>query len=311
VIEATGLTHRYGSLTALTDLDLSVPEGSVYALIGPNGAGKTTLLQILRGLRHPSLGEVLVFGKPVGELTAADRAAIGYVAEGMRLPGWMTVGQLEAYVGPLYPAWDNTLADELRARFRLDPARRIGALSKGERMKAALLCALAPRPRLLLMDEPFSGMDALVKDELVRGVLESAGVEGWTVLVCSHDLGELEMLADHLGFLDRGRLLFSEPMDVVRETFCRVEVVTGGTGETAGTDAAGTSTGWPAGWLSVERSGQRMSILVRDDATTIESSIRSVIPGVTRVEIRPATLREIFVALAPRQAGVIRTWETA
>src|SRR5690606_14549656 len=117
------------------------------ALLGPNGAGKTTLLQILAGLRRPAAGWARVLGKDVTALGVGDRQAIGYVAEGLRLPGWMTLRQLEAYLAPLYPEWDRSLADELRRRFRLDPDRRIRTFSRGEHMKAALLCALAPRPR--------------------------------------------------------------------------------------------------------------------------------------------------------------------
>ena len=156
VIEVDGLTHRYGSVTALADVDIQVPEGTLYALLGPNGAGKTTLLQILMGLRRPTAGRVSLLGKGISELTLQDRASIGYVAEGQPLPGWMTLQQLEEYLAPLYSTWDHALADELRRRFRLNPGRRIKTLSRGEHMKAALLCTLAPRPRLVLMDEPFT-----------------------------------------------------------------------------------------------------------------------------------------------------------
>ena len=168
LIEASGLTHRYGRSVALRDVELTVPEGALYALLGPNGAGKTTLLKILLGLLRPTAGRVALLGKELPYLTQRDRAAIGYVAEGQHLPGWMTMDRLEAYLAPLYPTWDFALASQLRGRFRLPVGRRLRQMSRGERMKAALLVALAPRPRLLIMDEPFTGMDALVKDELVR-----------------------------------------------------------------------------------------------------------------------------------------------
>ncbi|HSR43439.1 MAG TPA: ABC transporter ATP-binding protein, partial [Longimicrobiales bacterium] len=164
-----GLTHRYGRHTALVDVDLDVPEGSLYALLGPNGAGKTTLMKILLGLLRPTSGQVRVRGRDVARLTAVDRRRIGYVAEGQELPDWMTVRQLQEYLAPLYPSWDGELAADLQERFRLAPGRKIRQLSRGERMKAALLSALAFRPEVLIMDEPFTGMDALVKDELVSG----------------------------------------------------------------------------------------------------------------------------------------------
>lgn len=303
-VEVVGLTHRYGAVSALLNVDLRVPEGAVYALLGSNGAGKTTLLQILMGLRRPTRGCVSMLGKELSQLTVPDRASIGYVAEGQPLPGWMTLEQLEGYLAPLYSTWDHALADELRRRFRLSPRRKIKTLSRGEHMKAALLCTLAPRPRLVLMDEPFTGMDALVKDELVRGLLESAGNEGWTVLISSHDLDELESLADWVGFLDEGRLRLSEPMDVLRERFKQVEVV-------LGEGASPTLNGFPPEWLSVERSGRRISFLSPSGNGVEEEDLRRWFPKAARIDARAASLREIFVGLARRAAGESQLQEVA
>jgi ABC-2 type transport system ATP-binding protein len=305
IVETHGITHRYGNVDALADVDLAVPEGAVYALLGPNGAGKTTLLQILMGLLRPMRGRVSLLGKDASRLTLEDRGAIGYAAEGQSLPRWMTLEQLEAYLAPLYPAWDRALAADLRRRFRLPPGRRIGVLSRGERMKAALLCALAPRPRLLILDEPFTGMDPLVKDELVQGILESAGSEGWTVLLCSHDIGELEMLADWVGFLDAGRLVLSEPMEVLRERLKWVEVMAQG-GEPRLPHAV------PADWLSVERSGGRIRLLLSGAAAEGGGpALRRWFPEPARIDVRPASLREIFVALTRNSAGPAPIQEVA
>jgi ABC-2 type transport system ATP-binding protein len=219
VVEVRDLTYRYGSHPALRNVSLDVPEGAIYALLGPNGSGKTTLLQILMGLRRAQSGQVSILGRDVRTIRASDRASIGYIAEGQALPRWMRLEELEAYLAPLYPTWDPSLAASLRDRFELDPSRKIKTLSRGEHMKAALLCALAPRPRLLLMDEPFTGMDVIVKDELVRGLLETSGSEGWTVLVCSHDLEELNLLADRVGFINAGEMVLSESMDEMRTRF--------------------------------------------------------------------------------------------
>ena len=290
IIEAHGITHRFGKVDALTDVSLEVPEGALYALLGPNGAGKTTLLQILMGLRRPDAGRVTLMGRDVARLSAGDRAAMAYVAEGQPLPGWMTLDRLEAYLAPLYPAWDRALAADLRRRFRLDAHRKLRTLSRGERMKAALLCALAPRPRLLVLDEPFTGMDALVKDELVHGLLESAGPEGWTILMCSHDIGELEALADWVGFLDAGRLTLSQPMEVLREQHRRVDVV-------VRNGAALLPSALPPEWLGVERSGPRISFLL-SGAAELGGNLRRWFPEPARIEVRDASLREIFVAMA-------------
>ena len=305
IVEARGLTHRYGRVNALVGVDLEVPEGALYALLGANGAGKSTLLQILMGLRRATAGRASVLGKDVVRLTTEDRGRIAYVAEGQALPSWMTLEQLEAYLAPLYPAWDRALADELRRRFRLDARRKIGTLSRGERMKAALLCALAPRPRLLLLDEPFTGMDALVKDELVHGLLESAGEEGWTILICSHDINELETLADWVGFLDGGRLTLSEPMEALRERLKRVDVVTGN-----GTEPLPARL--PAEWLAVERSGSRISFLLSGAGSPADGAeLRGWFPEAARIDVRAASLREIFVALARGSAWHTRTEEVA
>ena len=290
VVEVDRVSYSYGSQEALHDLSLSIPDGSLYALLGPNGSGKTTLLQILMGLRRATRGSVSIFGVDSASLTVRDRAEIGYIAEGQSLPGWMRLRELEEYLAPLYPTWDRALADHLRDRFDLDPGRTIKSLSRGQHMKAALLCALAPRPKLLLMDEPFTGMDALVKDELVRGLLDSAGNEGWTVLLCSHDIGELELLADWVGFLANGRMSISQSMDVVRERFKHVEVVTDGVDTLDRASAAD--------WLSVERAGNRLTFVTSDATSDFEHRLRSHLSDAAHVDVREATLREVFVALA-------------
>jgi len=291
-VNALGIAYRYGSGTeALHGVDLSVSEGSLFALLGPNGAGKTTLLQILAGLRRARRGRATVLGVDCASLSYRDRTAIAYVSEGQHLPPWMRIGQVEAYLAPLYPTWDASLAAALRERFALPTDRPVRTFSRGERMKAALLCALAPRPKLLLMDEPFSGIDAMVKDELVRGLLESAGSEGWTALVASHDIGELELLADQVGILADGRMRLTTSMDDLRARFKRVEVT--GTGPLS-------ANGTQPGWLSVERAGNRLGFVaeaIDEDKLTSELSRRY---AAARIDVRPATLREVFVALAGR-----------
>jgi ABC-2 type transport system ATP-binding protein len=303
-VEVSQLTYSYGRVQALRDVDFVVPEGSLYTLLGPNGSGKTTLLQLLMGLRRGNAGRVSVMGIDSAKLEANDRRWLGYVAEGQSLPGWMRLGEVEAYLAPLYDTWDAALANDLRERFELDPTRKIRTFSRGEQMKAALLCALAPRPRVVVMDEPFAGMDALVKDELVRGLLESAGSEGWTMLLCSHDIGELELLADWVGILDRGAMLVSERMDALSARFKHIDV----TMSAEGASAVRNDRTLPNEWLRVERAGQRMSfIMSRATDQPIADTIAARLDGVTHIETRGATLQEIFLALVKReQAGVQR-----
>ena len=288
-IETAGLVHRYGRVQALRGLDLTVPDGSLYALLGRNGAGKTTLLKVLTGQLIPTAGVTRVLGRDTRRLATADRQRVGYVAEGMHPHGWMTVQQLEGYLAPLYPSWDAQLAGELRERFELVGGRRIRTLSRGEQMKVALLCALAPVPAVLLMDEPFTGMDVLTKDEIVGGLLESANRAGTTILICSHDIAELEPLADRVGFLERGKLVVSEPIESLYGRFFRVEA-------TASSTASG---GLPDNWLRVERAGQQLRFILerRDAGDDPVGEVRRAFPAASEVTARPASLREIFVAL--------------
>ncbi len=296
-VEVEGLTHRYGRTEALRDVSLTVPRGSVYALLGPNGAGKSTLLQAAVGLLAPTAGSIRVLGTPVEQLTPAHRTRIGYVAESQRLPDDLTLAQYERWLAPLYPAWDHALADTLRARFDLDPSRRIRALSRGQRMQAALLCALAPRPELLFMDEPFAGLDAAVKDDLVRGVLELAGSDGWTVVIASHDLVELEPLVDHVGFLRDGRLQFSESMDTVRARYRWVEIGTG-------TREARLPSPLPPHWVRSEVAGTRVRVLLRqDDEATTQAEVRAQYPDATRITFEEVSLADVFIGLAREGRG--------
>lgn len=293
-ITTQGLTYRYGRTLALDAVDLDVPEGAVYALLGPNGSGKTTLLQILAGIRRAPHGTATVLGTDVRQQRALDRAQQGYVAEGQQLPGWMRLEQLEAFLAPLYPSWDRALATSLRERFGLDAHKKIAAMSRGQRMKAALLCALAPRPKVLFMDEPFTGMDVEVKDELVRGLLDTSGSEGWTVLLCSHDLAEVEPLADWVGYLREGRLTMSESIDSMRARFRRVEII----------NAALPDAALPVGALRVERAGARVVFYVttEEDATLV-SALQRTLSSDARVEMHEVTLREVFLVHSAMRAA--------
>jgi ABC-2 type transport system ATP-binding protein len=288
-IDVVGLSYRYGATLALDELSMRVPEGSTYALLGPNGSGKTTFMQILTGMRRATQGTATVLGSDVHALTVAHRQRVSYVAEGQKLPQWMRLEQLEAYLSPLYPKWDFALAAQLRERFGLDPKKKLGSLSRGTAMKKALLCALAPRPELLIMDEPFTGMDAIVKDELVRGLLDTASSDGWTVLLCSHDIAEVELLADWVGLLRDGRMTIEESMESLRARFRRVEVVA----------SVFPASAIPTDALRVERAGQRCSFITTtaDDAERVRAVVETLGEH-ARVDIHELSLRELFVALA-------------
>ena len=215
-VEVRGLTVRFWRTRVLDQLALTVPAGALYALLGPNGTGKTTLLRALAGIYPVAPGVVSLLGHDRASLPLAVQQRVGYVAEGQQLPEDLTVRHLERYLAPLYPAWDAARSAQLLERFGVPLTRRLGALSRGQRMLVALWAALAARPALLLMDEPFTGIDVGVKDRLVEGLLEVMAEGGVSVLLCTHDLTEVEMLADWLGILRDGRVAHSAPLEQLR-----------------------------------------------------------------------------------------------
>ncbi|QJR37997.1 ABC transporter ATP-binding protein [Gemmatimonas groenlandica] len=292
-VAVQGLSHRYGRKQALRDLDLTIPEGATYALLGANGAGKTTLLRLLAGIERVQSGAVSLFGDSVRSMSLAQRQRFSYVAEGQELPTWMRLEQMEAYCAPLYPTWDAQLAAQLRTRFDLDSKQKIGTMSRGQCMKAALLCALASRPRLLLMDEPFTGMDVSVRDELVRGLLDTSGEHGWTVVVSTHDIAEIEMMVDWVGFLRDGRIDVSAPLEKLRETYRRVEFTLA--------PGATLPVARPASWLRVEQSGQRVSVL--GSGVSGAAITQALHVSTSALDEHDVTLRELYLALATPNAA--------
>jgi ABC-2 type transport system ATP-binding protein len=225
IIQAHDIWKTYGRFGAVQGLSLAVPEGSIYALIGPSGAGKTTLIKILMNILTPTRGTASILGVDSRELGPRVLENIGYVSENQELPGRLKVGDCFDYLRPYYPRWDAKLETELRGQLRLPAERRIRHLSHGMRLKMALACALSFRPRLLVLDEPFSGLDALVRDELTEGFLRQAA--GLTVLISSHELAEIERIATHVAFLNAGRLLFQGTTEELSEHGRAIGIIPG------------------------------------------------------------------------------------
>ena len=214
-IETLNLTRRFGRTEAVKDLQLRVPAGSVFAILGPNGAGKTTTLKLLMNLVRATRGSASVLGVDTRRLGPNEFQRIGYVSENQRLPDWMTPGELFGFCRPFYPTWDDDLRKKLESDLSLSSRAPLRTLSRGTRMKAALLVSLAYRPDLVILDEPFTGLDPVVRDELVRGLLGVSGDRPLTVVVSSHDIDEVERLADWIGFMRDGQLEFAEPVSVL------------------------------------------------------------------------------------------------
>lgn len=289
-IETFDLTRRYGRTEAVKSLNLQVPTGSIFALLGPNGAGKTTTLKLLMNLVRATRGRAMVLGADTRRLGPDQFQRIGYVSENQRLPEWMTPGELFDYCRPFYPAWDEALRGRLESDLGLATRAPLSTLSRGTRMKAALLASLAYRPELVVLDEPFTGLDPLVRDELVRGLLEVSGERTWTVLISSHDIDDVERLADWVGFMKEGQVQFAEPVAALLARFRLVEVVPNG-------DTPALMPPDPR-WLLQGTAGRTLRFVdTYHDESDAASRIAAAFPACD-IRTYPLPLREIFVTLA-------------
>lgn len=294
VIRTDALTKKYGRVAALDHVNLEVQEGAVYALVGQNGAGKTTAIKILMNLIPASQGTAKVLGTDSRKIRGKFYAQIGYVSENQELPEWMKVGALLDYLRDFYPTWDLALEQSLVKQFDLPLDRKIKALSRGMKMKFALAGALAFHPRLIVLDEPFGGLDPLVRDQLIEGLLERAAES--TVFLSSHDLAEIESFASHVGYLESGKLLFSEDMTSLSTRFREVELTRDSKGP--------LPSPLPDNWLQPKTSGAIVRFVdSRFDEQTTPAEIRRLFGTVRDVQFRALSLRAIFLAMARKSEG--------
>src|SRR5262245_51348767 len=222
VVQINRLTRQFGAAKALDEVSLVIPSGGVFGLIGGNGAGKTTLIKHILGMLRAQTGFVRVFGLDPVENPVGTLGRIGYLSEDRDLPDWMSVTELMRYTQAFFPTWDKAYAEELRDMFDLDPKAKIRNLSRGQRARAGLLAALAHRPELLVLDEPSSGLDPVVRRDILGAIIRTIADEGRTVLFSSHLLDEVERVADQVTIIHQGRLILTSPMDEIKETHRRV-----------------------------------------------------------------------------------------
>src|SRR5215472_11712398 len=278
MIQAHKLWKKFGRHDAVRDLSFAVPEGSAFALIGANGAGKTTTIKILMNILHASGGMAEVLGVDSRRLSPRELAQIGYVSENQDMPPRMRVDEFIAYLRPFYPTWDAALEKTLLRQLRLPPERRIRDLSHGMRMKMALACALPFRPRLLVLDEPFSGLDPLVRDEFMEGLLQQAGE--MTVLISSHELGEIDGVATHVAFLDEGKLLFEESMSDLTDRFREVRI-------TLEQERCMLETP-PKSWLQMRATGNVLTFVdTRFSEEDLAERVQALFAGVRTIDAQP------------------------
>jgi ABC-2 type transport system ATP-binding protein len=291
IIETNSLNRHFGRTEAVRELTFQVPEGSIYAFLGPNGAGKTTTIKMLLNILQPTAGTARILGVDSTDLGPRELAQIGYVSENQQLPEWMTVQQLIDYCKPMYPTWDDAFCAKLLNDFNLPLFRKLKNLSRGMKVKAALVTSLAYRPKLLVLDEPFSGLDPLVRDEFIRGMLELSEQSAWTVFISSHDIDEVERLADWVGVINEGRLFLSEPTESLQARFRQIEF-------TVSPGTAALPAALPDTWLVADMAGQNVRLVECQFSDDTVNELLRVFPGASEPAISPMSLRDIFLALA-------------
>jgi ABC-2 type transport system ATP-binding protein len=289
VIDVKGLSRTFGSKRALDGVSFHAMAGQIYGLVGANGAGKTTLIKHLLGMLRAATGSVRVFGldpvrDPVGVL-----GRIGYLSEERELPEWMRVDELMAYTQAFHRTWDAAYARELLETFGLDPAKKIKELSKGMRAQAGLIAAVAHRPELLILDEPSSGLDAVVRRDILDAIVRTVADDGRTVIFSSHLLDEVERMSDHVTLIHSGRVALSGVLDDVRGSYHRSRVhFAEPLDQPPVLDTA----------LVIEGSGRAWSVVHSGSLEQFRHSVSARRGEV--VESRDATLEEIFLARAGR-----------
>jgi ABC-2 type transport system ATP-binding protein len=287
IIETSRLTKSFKGQTALRELDLRVPVGSIFGFLGRNGAGKTTTIKTLMGLLRSDSGAAQVFGIPV---TDADRSVgirrrIGFVTEDKELYPYMTVEQIIRFTRPFFPKWRDDLESHYSRMFELPPKRKVSDLSKGMRSKLMLLLAISRGAELLILDEPTDGLDPAATEDVLRELVAIAASSGTTMFFSSHQLSEVELIADHIGIIDRGRMIVAGSLDDMKARYQRLQVVFA--------NSVALPERWVDGVESVRQEGRVVSILASRNTDAIVEQARSL-PG-TAVERFPVTLKEIFL----------------
>jgi ABC-2 type transport system ATP-binding protein len=289
VVRTQALARKFGRTVALAGIDLEVPEGAIYALVGANGAGKTTLIKLLMNIFQPTSGSATVLGIDSRRIAGKAFTQIGYVSENQEMPDWMTLRQLLDYYRSFYPGWDTTLEQQLIRQFDLPLNRKLKHMSRGMKMKAAFASSLPYRPALIVLDEPFSGLDPLVRDELIEVLLDRAPET--TVFLSSHDLAEIEAFSSHVGYLENGRLLFSEEMASLIARFREITVTL--------TDPLAQPFTPPPHWLQCETVDRVLRFVhSRYDSVAAGDEIASLFPDARDIDLSPMSLRAIFLAVA-------------
>jgi ABC-2 type transport system ATP-binding protein len=287
IIETNQLCKSFDSQPALRGLDLRVPIGSIFGFLGRNGAGKTTTIKTLIGLLRFDSGSAEVFGRPIldADNSVEIRRRIGFVTEDKELYPYMTVEQLIAFTRPFFPKWRHDLEKRYVRMFELPPKRKIPDLSKGMRSKLMLLLAIARGAELLILDEPTDGLDPAATEDVLRELVAIAASSETTMFFSSHQLSEVELIADHIGIVDQGRMIVSGSLDDMKVQYQRLQMVF--------PDPMMLPKQWVDGVESMRQEGRMVSIIASHNADAIVDQVQAI-PGMV-VERFPVTLKEIFL----------------
>jgi ABC-2 type transport system ATP-binding protein len=283
------VTRSFGKTIALDALDLAVAPGEVLGVVGRNGAGKTTLLRLAAGILWSDSGTIRTLGlDPVTEgLAVRERASL--LSEESALYPWMTVGEILDFAAALHPRWDASIAERTVARLALDRTKKIQTLSRGTRAKVALALAIAPRPELLLLDDPTAGLDPLVRREVLEGILDAVAGEGGAVVYASHLVHDIERVADRVVVLDEGRIVLEGRVEDLKARVRQGRAV-------VESDAIGEVAF--AGLLDARKEGRVLTVIADAPDGSLEAALRGL--GASSVEIEPLPLEEILVAVLRR-----------
>jgi ABC-2 type transport system ATP-binding protein len=285
-IETSDLRKNYGAVEALRGLSLTVPVGSICGFLGRNGAGKTTTIKVLLGMARPTSGMAQIFGVPAGGTAAVDvRRRIGFVSDDKDLYDYMTVAETIRFTSSFFPRWRADLEARYLRSFDLPPDRKVKALSRGTRTKLSLLLALSRGADLLILDEPTSGLDPAMTEEVLQALVGHVANEEMTVFFSSHQIAEVDQIADHVAIVDRGRIVVSGVLDDVRERYCHVELVFEGEAPQVTFHAPGVE--------RVRRKGRVLTVLSSAGPERLTAEARALNP--VSVETVPVTLKDIFL----------------
>jgi ABC-2 type transport system ATP-binding protein len=287
-IDISDLRKRYSDgVDALRGLTLRVPAGSIFGFLGRNGAGKTTTIKVLLGMTRPTSGDARVFGLPAADPAASVsiRQRTGFVSEDKDLYDAMTVHDIIRFTAGFYPKWRADLEARYLRSFDLPSMRKVKQLSRGMRTKLALLLALCRSANLLVLDEPLSGLDPAVSEEVLQSLVRHVADEGATVFFSSHQLADIDQIADHIAIIERGQAVVSGSLDDIRDRYRRIQIV-------FDDDAPALSFRTP-GVIRTRRDGRVLTVLASNGADAIAGEARRFEP--VSVDITPLPLKEIFL----------------